>query len=92
MALSEAGWQDVWFTDVGNSFPSGHAVLFWGLCFPLLVVAPRLAWPFAVLAVAISAARVAANDHYVSDVLASAALAAVVTWLASLILQRQDRT
>jgi membrane-associated phospholipid phosphatase len=28
----------------------------------------------------ISAARIAVNDHYLSDILASAALAAFVTW------------
>jgi membrane-associated phospholipid phosphatase len=74
------GWQDTWFAAVGNSFPSGHAVHFWSLFFPLAVLFPRWKAPLLVLPVLVSAARVAVNDHYLSDVLASAALAAFVTF------------
>ncbi len=88
-ALGTSGWHDTWFAAVGNSFPSGHAVHFWSLFFPLVVLFPRYSVPLAILPVLMSAARVAVNDHYVSDVLASAALAAVVTWLfAHIVLER----
>ena len=78
-ALASDGWHDVWFAPVGNSFPSGHAVHFWGFYFPLLILFPQYRYTLAVLPVGISAARVAANDHYLSDVLASTCLAAIVT-------------
>lgn len=78
--LGDVPWHDTWFAAVGNSFPSGHAVHFWSLFFPLIVVFPRYTAPLAVLPVFISVARVAVNAHYASDVLASAAVAAIVTW------------
>jgi membrane-associated phospholipid phosphatase len=78
--LANGSWQDTWFAPVGNSFPSGHAVHFWGLFFPLVILFPRLWIPLAVLPVLISAARVVVNDHYLSDVIASVAVAAWVTW------------
>lgn len=34
-------WHDAWLAPVGNSFPSGHAVHFWSLYFPLVVLFPR---------------------------------------------------
>jgi membrane-associated phospholipid phosphatase len=79
-ALGPDGWHDTWFAAVGNSFPSGHAAHFWSLFFPLAVLFPRWRAPLVVLPVLLSAARVAVNDHYLSDVLASAAIAALVTW------------
>jgi membrane-associated phospholipid phosphatase len=78
-ALGSDGWHDTWFAAVGNSFPSGHAVHFWSLFFPLAVLFPRYGVPLAVLPTLVSVARIAVNDHYVSDVLASTALAAFVT-------------
>jgi membrane-associated phospholipid phosphatase len=79
-ALGSDGWHDTWFAAVGNSFPSGHAAHFWSLFFPLAVLFPRWRAPLVVLPVLVSAARVAVNDHYLSDVLASAAIAALITW------------
>ncbi len=79
-ALGTDGWHDTWFAAVGNSFPSGHAVHFWSLFFPLAVLFPRYSAPLLIVPMLVSAARVAVNDHYVSDILASAALAALVTW------------
>ncbi|MCC6862779.1 MAG: phosphatase PAP2 family protein [Bryobacterales bacterium] len=78
-ALAAGSWHDTWFAPVGNSFPSGHAVHFWSLFFPLAVLFPRYWKPLVVLPVLISAARVAVNHHYLSDVLASAAVAALIT-------------
>lgn len=79
-ALGSDGWHDTWFAAVGNSFPSGHAVHFWSLFFPLAVLFPQYRIPLVILPVLVSAARIAVNDHYLSDILASAALAALVTW------------
>jgi membrane-associated phospholipid phosphatase len=42
---------------------------------------PRWAILFLGLAALVAVARVAVNDHYVADVLASLAWAALVTWL-----------
>jgi membrane-associated phospholipid phosphatase len=65
----------------GGSFPSGHAAHAFGLCLPLSLLFPRFAILFLGLAALVAIARVAVNDHYVADVLASLAWAALVTWL-----------
>jgi membrane-associated phospholipid phosphatase len=78
-ALATGNWQDIWFAPVGNSFPSGHAVHYWSLFFPLVILFPRFWKPLAVLPVLISVARVAVNHHYLSDVIGSAAVAALIT-------------
>lgn len=67
------------FVDGGSSFPSGHAAHFWGLFFALAIAFPRLRIPALVLAVLVSVARVIVNDHFIGDVVASAAIAALVT-------------
>ena len=91
-ALGPDGWRDVWFAPVGNSFPSGHAVHFWSLFFPLAVLFPRYRAVLIVLPVLISIARVTVNDHYASDVIASCAVAAAVTWgFAECVLERGRR-
>jgi membrane-associated phospholipid phosphatase len=79
--LGGEGLHDTWFASVGNSFPSGHAVHFWSLFFPLAVLFPRLKLALAILPVLVSLARVAVNDHYLSDVIASMGLAALVAWV-----------
>jgi len=76
--VTAGNWHDTWFAPAGNSFPSGHAVHVWSLFFPLVVLFPRSWKPLAVLPVLISVARVAVNHHYLSDVLASAAVAALI--------------
>jgi membrane-associated phospholipid phosphatase len=73
-----SGGHDAFFSG-GSSFPSGHAAHFWPLFFAAMIAFPRFRWPLLVLALAVSCARVAINDHYVSDVAASAAIAAFVT-------------
>jgi membrane-associated phospholipid phosphatase len=73
----------------GGSFPSGHAAHAFGLCLPLSLLFPRWAILFLGLAALVAIARVAVNDHYVADVLASLAWAALVTWqLARLLVPR----
>lgn len=76
------------FRRVGNSFPSGHAVHVWSLFFPLLVFFPRYGLRLAVVPTLVSVARVAMNDHYLSDVLASASLAALVTSAYAIVILR----
>lgn len=72
------------FVTDGSSFPSGHAAHFWPFFFAVALAFPKWRWPFLVLAVAISAARVIVNDHYLSDVTASAAISAFVVYLCAL--------
>ncbi|HVG24501.1 MAG TPA: phosphatase PAP2 family protein, partial [Thermoanaerobaculia bacterium] len=66
------------FVDGGSSFPSGHAAHFWGLFFALAVAFPRVRIPALIVALLVCIARVAVNDHYLGDVLGSAAIAAFV--------------
>lgn len=73
------GLDDRWFVDGGSSFPSGHAAHFWGLVFAIAVAFPKLRIPALILAILVSLARVAVNDHYLGDVIGSAAIAALIT-------------
>lgn len=75
----------------GDSFPSGHAAHAWSLYFPLAVLFPKYRLFLLVFPALVSAARVAVNLHYPSDVLASAAISALVTWAyARAILERAE--
>jgi membrane-associated phospholipid phosphatase len=66
-----------------NSFPSTHSAHFWSLFFPLALAFPRYRLWFSIVPLFISVARVGVNDHFVSDVLAGAAVAAFMTWALS---------
>lgn len=79
------------FSGHGNSFPSGHAALFWGLFFPLAFLFPRYRWPLLVIPVFISIARVGVLDHWCSDVIASAGIAALLTLIFSWIFRIQSQ-
>lgn len=64
------------------SFPSGHASLTVSLMTALYFLAPRSLPVCIVVSLAVMAARVVVHAHYVSDVLAGAYVAVVVTtWL-----------
>ena len=78
----EAHGADSWFVG-GGAMPSGHAIHWWALFFPLALLFPRWRWPLLLMPVLISIARVAVNDHYVGDVMASAFLAALTAWALS---------
>ena len=80
---------DTWLA-AGNAFPSGHTAFFAGLFFPLMLIAPRWTFLFAIPPLFIAAARVLENDHYLSDVSASLALAALVTGGLAFIFGRAD--
>lgn len=83
--LAAGPWDGQWFQDHGSSFPSGHAAHFWGLLFPIAWFYPRLALWLLPLPVFVSVARVAVNDHFLSDVAASGAIAAILTLIAHLV-------
>ncbi len=88
-AITASGWNDDWFAEVGNAFPSGHAAHFWGFFFPLAMLFPRWRIPLVILPVLVSASRVMVSDHYVADVVGSAAIAAFVTLGFSRLLRRR---
>lgn len=79
--IAAGNWDWKFFTGHGNSFPSGHSAHFWGLFFPLLFLFPRYRLPLLIVPVFITIARVGVNDHWCSDVIASAGLAALLTWI-----------
>lgn len=78
----EAGnWDWKFFSGHGSSFPSGHSAFFWGLFFPLAYLFPRYRFPLLIVPIFITIARPGVNDHWCSDVLASAGLAALITFV-----------
>ena len=76
--LDSGNWDAMWFVS-GSSFPSGHAGFYFGLFLPLVYLFPRWRWPLLVVPFFIAAARINANMHFLSDVTASMAVAALVT-------------
>lgn len=76
-AAAAPGAADTWFVGA-NSFPSGHVAFYAGLFLPLIVLVPRWALLWALPPLFVAAARVLENDHYLSDVAASLALAAAL--------------
>jgi len=83
-------WSHMWFAG-GNSFPSGHNTFFWGLFLPLAYAFPRWRIPLLIVPVFIAFARIDENYHFLSDVLAAMALAALVTLLAAVVFGRWIR-
>lgn len=76
--LATGDWRHEWFGD-GGAFPSGHAAHFWALLLPVAWRWPRTRIPLLVVTLFVSLSRIAVNDHYLSDVLASIAIAAFMT-------------
>lgn len=65
-----------------DSFPSGHANAAMAIALALGFIAPRLRWALLALAAAVALSRLVLNVHYLSDVVAGAALAAATSyWL-----------
>ncbi|MDP9100277.1 MAG: phosphatase PAP2 family protein [Verrucomicrobiota bacterium] len=77
--IQAGNWDWKFFSGHGNSFPSGHSAFFWGIFFPLVYRFPRYRLPLLILPVFITIARPGVNDHWCSDVFASAGLAALIT-------------
>jgi membrane-associated phospholipid phosphatase len=76
-ALAAGHWDATWFAG-GSAFPSGHTGFYFGLVLPLVALWPRRAWPLLAVPWFIAVARVVGNEHYVGDVGASIAIAAVL--------------
>lgn len=87
--IQAGNWDWKFFGGHGSSFPSGHAALFWGLFFPLAFLFPRYRWPLLIIPLFVSVARVGVLDHWGSDVIASAGLAALFTLLFAWIFKMQ---
>ena len=77
--IQAGNWDWKFFSGHGNSFPSGHSAFFWGLFFPLAYRFPRYRLLLLIIPVFITIARPGVNDHWCSDVIASAGLAALST-------------
>ena len=77
--FASGDWSNIWFAG-GGSFPSGHAAFFFGLLLPLAAAAPRTWQRIVLLAIPLFVilARLDMSRHFLSDVCASAAIAAGV--------------
>lgn len=87
--FEKGDWSQVWFSG-GGSFPSGHSAFYFGLLLPLAAACP-LRWLRGLLLaipVYVAIARLGLERHFLSDVAASAVIAAVYTLLAALALRR----
>ncbi|HEX8654619.1 MAG TPA: phosphatase PAP2 family protein [Allosphingosinicella sp.] len=78
---------DVWFGG-GNSFPSVHAAFYAGLFLPLILLFPRLTPVWAAPPLFVAAALMMQQQHRLSDVGASFALAAALAALLAFIGER----
>ena len=77
-----AGWQPFALKGKLHAFPSGHANTIAALALALGLLWPRLMKPMLLLAVVVVLTRVAVGAHYLSDVIAGAAVGVVTTlWL-----------
>ena len=87
--LESGDWSVTWFVG-GGSFPSGHSAFYFGLFLPLAASAPRM-WQRAALLVfplfAVSA-RIDLGKHFLSDVAASALVAACMALLVIPLMRR----
>lgn len=89
-AIAHDGWNHLWFVG-GDSFPSGHVAYFWGLFLPLCYLFPKYRIPLLIIPVYIAFARIDENVHFLSDVLGSITLAALVTLIAAKLMGRWVR-
>ena len=87
--LESGDWSHVWHAG-GGSFPSGHSAFYFGLLLPLAAACP-VRWLRALLLaipVFVAIARLDLERHFLSDVAASAVIAAVYTLVAAWVLRR----
>jgi membrane-associated phospholipid phosphatase len=72
------------FFQHGVSFPSGYAAYYFGIVAPFAVAWPRVGIPLLVVPCFVAWSRVAVDAHFVSDVVAAAAMVGFVTWIFAL--------
>lgn len=85
-----AGWQPFALKGKLHAFPSGHANTVAALALALGLLWPRLMIPMLLFATVVVATRVAVGAHYLSDVIAGAAIAVITTqWLYRAFAQRR---
>ena len=88
-AMANPGAVDAWLVG-GHAFPADHTAFYAGLFFPLMLIMPRWTFMLAIPPLFVAAGSVLSNQHYLSDVSASMALAAIVTGGLAFILGRAD--
>lgn len=74
MGLASAGIMGPSWAPGIDSFPSGHATSVFAVATVFASYYPRLRWPLYLLAAAIAVGRVYLERHYLSDIVAGAAL------------------
>jgi len=84
MALAPGSFTSSWW-----SFPSGHATTVGTVAMTLILLAPRLAWLWILLALAVALGRVGATAHFISDTIAGLWLGAMGATLVSWALARR---
>jgi len=62
-----------------TSMPSGHTATVFAFAMAMAIIFPRLRWLWFVLAVPIALSRVFTESHYLSDVIAGACIAILIT-------------
>ena len=87
--LESGDWSTLWFAG-GGSFPSGHSAFYFGLFLPLAAACPVRWLRVLLLAVPIYVviARIDIAAHFLSDVMASALMAAIYSLLIATLAQR----
>jgi membrane-associated phospholipid phosphatase len=93
LLFSDGAYDFTWFgLRVDHwSFPSGHATTAAALATALWCLWPRPLWLYVAAAALVAASRVITGQHFLSDVVAGAAIGVVVTRLiAAAMLRRRD--
>lgn len=87
--LESGDWSHLWFAG-GSSFPSGHSAFYFGLLLPLAAACPIRWLRMVLLAVPIYAvlARIDLARHFLSDVAASALIAALYALVVATLARR----
>jgi membrane-associated phospholipid phosphatase len=80
------------FPETTYSFPSGHAVFFFGLAMGVHFVNKKLGRMLLISATLIGVARIIVGVHWPSDILAGAALGVLIAWMIFQIWKRFSRT
>ena len=85
------GFHPYSFSSAWNSMPSGHATTSFTLIFIASTLTPRLRYPIWIYGIALASSRVMVNAHYLSDIVAAAAVAYItVSALDHLMYKKSD--